>query len=92
MNKEDLEKKYERERLLYEFTRTVSIIKELYSGKRLHLGTGHTIAMGEDLSIGFVFRNMTTGEETVGGLATLDLKQLNQLLNENNIGMVIPDV
>jgi len=68
--------------------RTFSILKELRAGKTLKLSIGE-IAMGEDLSIGFIVIN-SKGEKSIGGLSTMDLKELNILLEREGIGLAIP--
>ena len=73
----------------YDLSRTLSIVKEFAKGKRLTLPIG-TLAMGEDLSIGFLMTNLNTGEERVGGLQDLTLKELNGLLNKYEIGFPLP--
>lgn len=70
----------------YEHVRTLSIVRELAQGKTIVLD-GYTFAMGEDMTIGVV---MTGSDGShIGGLSTVDLAQLNRLLNKNGIGMVI---
>lgn len=73
-----------------ERVRTLSIVQQLAQGKWLHLPNGQKIGMGQDMSVGFVF-TMSDGAEHIGGLSTMDLCQLNKLLNEHNIGMAIPN-
>ena len=46
--------------------------------------------MGEDMGIGFLIQR-AGGEERIAGLSTMDLVQLNRLLNEYNIGLAIPN-
>lgn len=70
--------------------RTLSIVQQLAQGKRLTLPTGQVIGMGEDMSIGFLIQR-AGGEECIAGLSTMDLAQLNRLLNEYDIGMAIPN-
>ena len=70
--------------------RTLSIVQQLAAGKRLTLPTGQVIGMGEDMSIGFLIQR-ADGEERVAGLSTMDLAQLNRLLNEYDIGMLMPN-
>lgn len=74
----------------HELARTLSIVKELAMGKTLHLPDGYRIGMGQDMSIGYL--HTLRGEDYVSGLATMDLAQLNHLLNEHEIGNAIPDV
>jgi hypothetical protein len=70
--------------------RTLNIVKELALGKILKLPNGWEIAMGEDMSIGCVIYD-AEGNATIGGLSTMDLKGLNRILTEHDIGMVIPN-
>lgn len=72
----------------HDIVRTLSIVRELAQGKRLNLEVG-TVAMGQDMSIGFI--HTKEGEDFVSGLSTMDLCELNKLLNTHNIGMAIPD-
>ena len=72
-----------------DLTRTLSIVQQLAQGKRLTLPTNQVIGMGEDMSIGFLIQH-ADGEERIAGLSIMDLAQLNQLLNEYNIGLAIP--
>lgn len=69
--------------------RTLAIIGELARGKRLILPIG-SIGMGADMSIGFLLSD-GRGHDTVGGLSTMDLKQLDELLTQHNIGFPVPD-
>ena len=64
--------------------RTLSIVGELASGKRLVLPDSRVIAMREDMTIGFILFH-SDGNETIGGWTTLDLRQLNDLLEECGI-------
>ncbi len=73
-----------------EIARTLSIVQQLAQGQRLTLPDGQQIGMGQDMSIGFVFAK-ANGNAHIGGLSTMDLCQLNQLLNEHDVGMAIPD-
>lgn len=73
----------------YNLARTLSIVRELALGRRLTLPIG-IIAMGEDLTIGFLMTNVDTGEERVGGLQDLTLKELNGLLEKYSIGIPVP--
>jgi len=68
--------------------RTLSIVRRLAEGKVLNLPNGSRIGMTEDMSIGFIMEN-SEGAYMVAGLSTIDLKQLNALLNKHNIGMCI---
>ncbi len=75
-----------------ERTRTLAIVRELSRGKRLTLKDSHTIAMTKDMTIGFLLTNIDTGEESVSNLSDLSLKQLNALLNTEEIWHPIPDM
>jgi hypothetical protein len=68
--------------------RTMSVVRELSAGKMLTLPDGKRIAMGADMSIGPVIE--VHGEETVAGLATMDLCELNDLLDRHGIGDAVP--
>jgi len=68
--------------------RTLAIVHQLAQGKRLTLPDGLVLAMGEDMSIGFLLMN-PNGTETVGGLSTMDLAQLNVVLARHSVGMPI---
>ena len=69
--------------------RTLSIVRKLAEGKTLKIGD-FTIGMGADMSIGCIMTN-PDGEQHIGGLSTMDLAQFNKLLNEHNIGSIIPN-
>lgn len=73
----------------YGRARTLSVVKELARGRQLILPDGRVVAMGEDMSIGFVITD-SNGEDCIGSLSTMDLRRLNRLLDENDIGKVIP--
>ena len=72
-----------------QLTRTLSIVRELAKGRTLRL-SDYEIGMAEDLTIGIVMRN-SKGEKSIGGLSSMDLKCLNNLLEENDIRFVIPE-
>jgi len=72
----------------HDIARTLSVVKELADGKRLTLNDGLILAMGEDMSIGYVAK--IDGEEFISGLAVLDLANLNKVLTKFKIGPVIP--
>ena len=72
----------------WQLRRTLAIIRQMADGMHLTLPNGQRIGMGEDLSIGFMFE--MNGEWRVGGLSTLDLKGLNEVLNENGIHFPVP--
>lgn len=74
--------------LNFERSRTLQIVKLLAKGKRLSLPDGTQIGMGEDMSIGFVLTG-SDGVETIGGLSTMDLSQLNTILNQEEISFPI---
>lgn len=73
----------------YEIRRTLSILNEFIDGKVLSLPDGYRIGMGEDLSIGYL-ASSEGKDDWVLGLSTMDLKQLNGILNKYNIGFSIP--
>lgn len=73
--------------MTYDMTRTLSVVRELANGEQLTLKDGYILAMGEDMSIGFLFVDQH-GKESVSGLSTMDLCQLNKILNKNDIGLV----
>jgi hypothetical protein len=75
----------------YQFARTMAVVQELAQGKHMKLPNGYEIAMGEDMSIGYVLRH-EDGKETIGGLCTMDLSQLNGVLEKQGIGMIIPKI
>ena len=72
----------------YELIRTIGVVNQLSVGKQLALKDGHVLAMGEDLTIGFVL-TQPDGSEMVSQLSELTLRQLNELLNEEGVGMPI---
>lgn len=72
-----------------EIYRTLSVLKQMADGRILRLPIG-MIGMGEDMTIGFILTH-EDGTQTIGGLSTLDLKQLNQLLNKYEIGFSFKD-
>jgi hypothetical protein len=74
-----------------EHVRTLSIVQQLAQGKVLTLPNGWEVAMGEDMSIGFPWKD-AEGRVYIGGLSTMDLAELNRLLNEYGIGMAIPSL
>ncbi len=71
-----------------EHARTLSIVKQLVQGNQLTIPNVGTIAMAEDMSIGFIGKDLD-GNEFVSSLSTMDLAQLNKLLNDEEIGTVI---
>lgn len=73
----------------YDRARTLAIVRQLAQGKHLTLPSGQVIGMGKDMSIGFVMIDSDSIEH-IGGLLTLDLSELDQLLTEAQIGMPIP--
>lgn len=68
--------------------RTLAIVRELAQGKHLVLPCGK-LGMGEDLSIGFLLDD-GHGHQTIAGLSTMDLRELDQLLTRHGIGFPIP--
>lgn len=71
-----------------DIARTISVLRELAEGKELHLPNGQVIAMGEDASIGFLYTD-ADGDSRISGLATIDFKQLNDLLEKHKLGYAI---
>lgn len=69
--------------------RTLSIVRQLSEGKILKTSHG-VIAMGEDMSIGFAYETGKLQEYAISGLATMDLKTLNRILEEESIGITLP--
>ena len=69
--------------------RTLHIVCQLAEGKFLRLpDEKRAIAMGDDMSIGYIFTR-TNGDQVIPELSTIDLKQLNKILNDNNISYII---
>lgn len=66
--------------------RTLAIVNRLADGHRLTLPDGNILAMGEDMSIGFIIK-FPDQEEGISMMSTMDLKGLNELLNKHNIGI-----
>ena len=71
-----------------DMVRTISVVRELALGKILTLGNGLGIMMGADMSIGSVID--VERRKMVAGLSTMDLCELNDLLNKHGIGHAIP--
>ena len=69
--------------------RTLAIVNLLANGKQLTIPKLGTIAMGKDMTIGLVFKK-SDGTEYIFGLSTMDLAELNSLLDRYEIGMPIP--
>ena len=84
--------------LPYQAARTLSIVREMAMGKRLSLSDGQVLAMGEDLSIGFVAskKDTATGETSEVLMQPLgdpiDLAMLDRILEREGIGYAIPDL
>lgn len=72
-----------------DINRTLAIVKQLSEGKTQKLPNGQKIAMGVDMSIGFVMYS-ETGDETIGSLSAMDLRQLDQLLTAWDINSPLP--
>lgn len=64
-----------------QLNRTLAIVRRLSEGERIKLPSGHTIGMGEDMTIGFMME-YPNGEWRISRLSTIDLKQLNDELND----------
>lgn len=69
--------------------RTIKILEQLALGKTLTLKEGYRLGMADDLSVGFVFTNQA-GVDSVSSLGALDFKQLNNILNKEEIGFPLP--
>lgn len=69
----------------YRFNRTMAIVREMSTGKRITLKSGLVIAMDESMKIGPVLR-LPDGEEHVAGLSTMDLSELDRLLTLEGVG------
>lgn len=68
--------------------RTIAIIRRMGEGEHVVLPSGYRIGMGVDMSIGFM--HGSDEEWSVSGLSTLDIKELNEILNKNEIYFPIP--
>ncbi len=66
--------------------RTLAILKNLSKGQQLTIPNIGTIAMAEDMSIGFIAKD-ADGNEFIMNLSTINLAQLNKMLNDHKIGM-----
>lgn len=71
----------------YQYARTLAVVKELAMGKRLTLSNGVVIAMGEDMTIGYLVT--IDGEDHIFGLSEMTLAQLNRILEQEGV-MIIP--
>jgi hypothetical protein len=60
--------------------RTIECVELLANGKFLRLEDGQIIAMSDDMLIGYVLN--VNGELLMSELSTIDLKQLNDILNQ----------
>lgn len=76
----------ERFQFLVQFTRTQSLIKALATGKELIMKNGNILAMGEDMSIGYLVRNQDDETSVIGDFT---FKQLNDLFEKNGFGRAI---
>jgi hypothetical protein len=65
-----------------QFNRTLAAVRRLSEGEQIKLPTGHTIMMGEDMTIGYALE-YPDGSFRISGMSTIDLKELNALLNEH---------
>ena len=65
-----------------QFNRTIVVVEYLAGGKTLKVGE-YKIGMGSDMSIGFM--HTRDGIDYVDGLSTMDLRQLNEVLNDCSI-------
>ena len=73
----------------YNRARTLAIVNLLARGKQLKLPGLGTLGMGKDMTIGLVFKK-ADGAEYVFGPSTMDLAELNEMLDRCEIGMPIP--
>ena len=64
-----------------QFARTMSIVRQLGNGKHLKMGEW-TVAMDDDMTIGFLYNGNVTSSITLAGL--------NQLCEEYGIGFAVP--
>jgi hypothetical protein len=71
------------------FSHMMTVVKHLHEGKVLTLPSGHRIGMAEDYSIGFVLTDCKTGNESIGVLSFIDLKDLRKIMDKYDI-MAIP--
>ena len=76
--------------VIQDIKRTLSIVRQLAHGQYLSLPDGNRIAMAEDMTIGIMMPRDEDGGEFISPLSEMTLRQLNDLLDEHNIGMVIP--
>ena len=60
--------------------RTLAVIRRMAEGEHLVLPNGLTIGMAEDMTIGYMLQ-YPDGTWRISGLSTIDLKQLNDELN-----------
>jgi len=72
-----------------QFFRTLSIVKQLATGKFLSLPESRRIGMGENMEIGYLIRLAGEEDRVVGELT---LKDLNDICEKHGIGFVIPEV
>jgi hypothetical protein len=71
--------------------RTLAIIRQLGEGKSLLLRSGHRVIMGHDLSIGFGIPT-ASGDWGVSRLSEMNFRELNELLNREEISFPVPDL
>ncbi len=71
--------------------RTINIVRQMAGGYHLTLPAGYKIAMAEDMTIGYLHGCDEVGYH-VSSMATLSLKELNDILNKNDITHFIPDL
>lgn len=72
-----------------QFSRTMTIVRQLFQGKYVRLRDGSRIGMAGDFRIGFVMVK-EDGTECIGALSECTLTQLNRILNDNEIFFPIP--
>jgi len=66
--------------------RTLAILREMAKGKALDLPTGQRIKMADNMAVGFAHKNAQTGVEMISELAEMTFRELNDVLNQHNIG------
>ena len=69
--------------------RTCAAIRHMAEGEAIELANGQMIMMGEDFSIGYAVRGITGNEWVVSPMATIDFKQLNDILNKEGMAFII---
>lgn len=67
----------------FQVKRTCSAIRRMSEGGHITLSDGHRLAMGEDMSIGYLYSS-SEGDK-VSPLSSLTFKELNDILNKEQI-------